>query len=789
MHHRLRHRAPTAPTAPTARARRPIRGLPAPALAAVAAAAAAAACSDPPPPAFDVTIDCAATTEFLFPDTAPGETAAVILLATRTDDGESGAPRPALDGPDAEMFRIVSDATTCGSRALVPGETCATLVEYVPKAEGAHAATLRLGKAEVALGGVAAAAPPGLVASIRNAASLHGFFSLSSSHTLRLINESGSNIDLGPGTFTGTGAAFGATADCPATLTPGTACELQLSATPQTASCAAGSYRLPTSLRTIEIPMAVSFIGGVSLALSGMGSGRVVSSPPGLDCHRDAASGEQTGRCEQAFRAPVTLTAIPDAGHHFNGWSRGNCTSEEECTLEPVIATSSGPSSIVQDAAFASPSAKRLDVTFAGSGEGMIRGTFNCTASCSGWIEPESRAQLVAGSPSRFVGWSGACSGTSRSCDLGIVVNDLATTVTFDADDREQATLLPRLFSLIAAGGLLPDGELVVATGGGGGGAPTISRLSPAGDVRWSTKLTAGYPVSLKVAPSGESYVFTSNAGEGTLLKLDAAGAIAWERATAAPSSSAGRSSLVIVPSGGAAILVATGGGQVRTYAADGSVAWAAPVSAASATVAAVAVSATGVTAVALAGDSASSVRRFGASGAPLTPDWVLPAANLNREMSLAYDALGFLDAQTLWDPTPGTGGTSMYTLTRLDPTGTAVFSKQIPAPPSGASSSSARTGGMAVAANATVFSWISHVYTGRFGFGYPAGAFLGTYDPQGANTWVLDKPASPNGDVRQLQEGVTVEDVACAAGRCALFGSYTMRDILLPWIEVFTVP
>src|SRR5262245_57388244 len=96
-----------------ARRRTPLPG-PA-ALAAVAAiSATVAACSDPPPPTFELTLDCAATTELLFPDTAPGETAAAIVLATRTDEGESSAARPALEGPDAAMFRIVADGTTCG---------------------------------------------------------------------------------------------------------------------------------------------------------------------------------------------------------------------------------------------------------------------------------------------------------------------------------------------------------------------------------------------------------------------------------------------------------------------------------------------------------------------------------------------------------------------------------------------------------------------------------------------------------------------------------------------------
>ena len=63
-----------------------------------------------PPPAFDVTIDCAAATELLFPDTAPGETAAVILEPVRQRPqapiGDPNAAKPASKPRMADGGRL-----------------------------------------------------------------------------------------------------------------------------------------------------------------------------------------------------------------------------------------------------------------------------------------------------------------------------------------------------------------------------------------------------------------------------------------------------------------------------------------------------------------------------------------------------------------------------------------------------------------------------------------------------------------------------------------------------------
>ncbi len=64
----------------------------------------------------------------------------------------------------------------------------------------------------------------------------------------------------------------------------------------------------------------------LTITKTGSGSGAVTSSPAGIDCGIDCSE-----ICNQG--ATVTLTAIPDAGFTFTGWTGGSCSGTSDCTV------------------------------------------------------------------------------------------------------------------------------------------------------------------------------------------------------------------------------------------------------------------------------------------------------------------------------------------------------------------------------------------------------------------------------------------------------------------------
>jgi hypothetical protein len=59
---------------------------------------------------------------------------------------------------------------------------------------------------------------------------------------------------------------------------------------------------------------------------SGEGSGTVTSSPPGIECGATCAADFDEG-------TSVTLTAVPDPGSEFTGWSGGGCSGTATCSV------------------------------------------------------------------------------------------------------------------------------------------------------------------------------------------------------------------------------------------------------------------------------------------------------------------------------------------------------------------------------------------------------------------------------------------------------------------------
>lgn len=158
----------------------------------------------------------------------------------------------------------------------------------------------------------------------------------------------------------------------------------------------------------------------MTVTKSGAGSGTVSSTPSGISCGAD---------CFELFDygTTVTLTAIPDAGSTFTGWS-GACTGTAPCVVSVTSTTN------VQ-ASFALNSYP-LTVTKTGSGGGTVTSSptgINCGADCT---ENYTHGTLVtltatANPGNSFAGWSGACTGTGSCVVNMITARSVTATFTF----------------------------------------------------------------------------------------------------------------------------------------------------------------------------------------------------------------------------------------------------------------------------------------------------------------------------------------------------------------------
>lgn len=159
-------------------------------------------------------------------------------------------------------------------------------------------------------------------------------------------------------------------------------------------------------------PAAAPPQGSVSVTL--VGSGRVQSSPGGIDCG---------GSCEANFPlgSAVRLSGAPGSGFYLAGWS-GDCvggaqsceaTADENTQVQAQFVAGAAPT----------PAVHALTVSF--SGEGRVtssqQGVIDCGSNCWTSFSGGGHVTLNATPASGFVfdGWAGDCSGAG-SCDVAV---------------------------------------------------------------------------------------------------------------------------------------------------------------------------------------------------------------------------------------------------------------------------------------------------------------------------------------------------------------------------------
>jgi hypothetical protein len=148
----------------------------------------------------------------------------------------------------------------------------------------------------------------------------------------------------------------------------------------------------------------------LSISKSGTGSGPVTSTPAGITCG-------STCNANFAQGTSVTLTATPNTGSLFTGWSGACSGTANNCnvTIDAAKAVTATYQAI-----------RTLTVTKSGSGAGSVNsspGGINCGSTCTAGYPHGTSVTLTAITDdpfTTFAGWSGACSGTASTCVVSL---------------------------------------------------------------------------------------------------------------------------------------------------------------------------------------------------------------------------------------------------------------------------------------------------------------------------------------------------------------------------------
>lgn len=174
---------------------------------------------------------------------------------------------------------------------------------------------------------------------------------------------------------------------------------------PQGSGCDIGAFEAELATLTVSV--------------SGEESGMVTSDPAEINCGLT---------CTAYFpvNSVITLTATPDTGSYFAGWS-GDVVGADN----PVVITMDNDKSIIAGFALVPPEIYTLTIALEGTGQGTVSSMpegINCGPDCSVSFEAGTVITLtaIAEEGSIFVGWQGACSGTGEC----VVTMDEAKSVT-----------------------------------------------------------------------------------------------------------------------------------------------------------------------------------------------------------------------------------------------------------------------------------------------------------------------------------------------------------------------
>jgi len=265
-----------------------------------------------------------------FGDVVIGQTTSKATYTISNDGDEASGTVSVIVDPQTAGFALSDN--TCSGVSLAMHETCTFAVAFTPATAGTAMATVHIAATpggEITRDLTGDGLQPGALDIIEAS---HDFTKLAgdatpTTHTFTVKNTGQVPTGVPTPSITGTAATYSIqSTTCTAPLAAAATCSVVVKFDPATV----GSK--PATLVVTGSPggsdsATLSGIGVAHVAITkiGNGTGMVTSNMTGINCG---------SACTADFSAtPVTLTAVPDTGVNFMGWT-GDCNGTMPCTLD-----------------------------------------------------------------------------------------------------------------------------------------------------------------------------------------------------------------------------------------------------------------------------------------------------------------------------------------------------------------------------------------------------------------------------------------------------------------------
>lgn len=180
---------------------------------------------------------------------------------------------------------------------------------------------------------------------------------------------------------------------------------------------------------TVRLVRGAQLYSLLSVTKDGTGSGTVTSNPPGIDCGPDCPGSAGSFPNEMFVEGGgVILTAIPDDGYYFVGWTGcpapGVDDNAKLCTVNAVPDAATPPIT-------ATFTADQYTVT--ATADPVAGGAPSCSPASVGY-NGTSTCTANQNPGYTFASWSGACAGQGATCTLNNITSNQSSTATFSSD-------------------------------------------------------------------------------------------------------------------------------------------------------------------------------------------------------------------------------------------------------------------------------------------------------------------------------------------------------------------